>query len=572
MQDLLLQLGDSKHLTREKGLETFKSVLDSTFDSALESSEILAILDGMLKDPSWEKQYGALVGYTQLVERNIGDAFSMAVDKADHFLSHSEFRVRVAYGELLGALAFRHGLKFYLQVKPKLFAKIWESFVPDMQPHDSELSSGLAKAGGESWQPLETCMKTLLALMKGLQGQFETEADSELLRCLEQASNHFNRFVREIAHYTLGECYSVLSQNFLCSLASTTIQLTAKGLSDNWSQVRLSASVAARKFIVKMGSRIEDYNPILIPRICLNRYYAAEGVKLYNQETWKLLVGDYGKQKVTEHAFAIVEFYSSQCLSENHTVREAACLCIGELATKVAVISRPEFEPLVPALVTAVLACFKDRSWTVRDASCLASAELVKIFSRESVAYLQELKCLWFSHLSDSVASVRDHAAFAMATGVKAYRGSPEDFLSEVCTYLNTHFLDAVHQRQYETTHAYEDLKEDQPAFSCGSMVPFMRKGSADSEVSKPKQPWEFSDGCVYLIKELIEVGISEVDEQVPRLAELLRLDSFKSSDYLKETVWRQLGLIAKLQGKMKFKRNIEVFFDALFRDLRCKL
>ncbi|KAJ4426515.1 hypothetical protein ANN_27329 [Periplaneta americana] len=49
----------------------------------------------------------------------------------------------------------------------------------------------------------------------------------------------------------------------------------AEGLADNWSQVRLSASVAARKFLMSLpdDKAQEVFYPELLPRMCLNRLY-----------------------------------------------------------------------------------------------------------------------------------------------------------------------------------------------------------------------------------------------------------------------------------------------------------
>mmetsp|Transcript_21132 Transcript_21132/g.39038 ORF Transcript_21132/g.39038 Transcript_21132/m.39038 type:complete len:610 (+) Transcript_21132:94-1923(+) len=567
MQDLLLQLGDSKHLTREKALENFKTALDAGIDV----QGALEVLGAMLQESGWERQYGALKGYAELADRDLADLKAVALDNSDQFLSHSEFRVRVAYGELLGALAKRHGLDIYLPIKPKLFEKIWASFQSGVLAQDSELTAELAKVGGAGWQSLETCMKTLQALMKGLKDKFEAHADEEFLRCMEQATSHSNRFVREIGHFTIGECYAALSQDFLSTIAPTTIKFTAKGLGDNWSQVRLAASTAARYFIEKMGARTEEYDSLLVPRICLNRYYVAEGVKLYNQATWKEYVGDQGKQKVALHAGETVKYYVSQCLSDNHSVREAACMCIAEMATKVGLVAAAQIQPFVPELISALLDCFKDASWTVRDASCLACAEFVTIFSNEAIQTLPELKNLWIAHLSDNITSVREHSAYAVCKAIKVYQSGPDDFLSEVKAYLEANLYRAREQAVYDVAHAHEDKKENEIMYSCGSLAPKLRRGGGcmDHGFNRPSHPWEFSDGCVYLIKEMVEQGLPEADSYVPRLADLLRLDEFKSANHLKETVWRQLASIAKAQGKLRFKRNLEIFFDPLFRDLK---
>ena len=61
----------------------------------------------------------------------------------------------------------------------------------------------------------------------------------------------------------------------------------------------------------------------------------AEGVRIYNQDTWKLVTHGQGKQLVERHIPQMVEFYISQSEADNHAVREAACACIAELGSKV---------------------------------------------------------------------------------------------------------------------------------------------------------------------------------------------------------------------------------------------
>ncbi len=69
--------------------------------------------------------------------------------------------------------------------------------------------------------------------------------------------------------------------------------------------------------------------------IFLCRYYVAEGVKLYSQETWRRVTDGRGVEMVEESLEKMVEFYVSQSQASNHAVREAACACIAELGSKV---------------------------------------------------------------------------------------------------------------------------------------------------------------------------------------------------------------------------------------------
>lgn len=52
----------------------------------------------------------------------------------------------------------------------------------------------------------------------------------------------------------------------------------------------------------------ENYLSYLLPRMCLNRYYVAEGVRLYSQETWKLVTGTQGKELVEKFIKPVVSF------------------------------------------------------------------------------------------------------------------------------------------------------------------------------------------------------------------------------------------------------------------------
>ena len=94
--------------------------------------------------------------------------------------------------------------------------------------------------------------------------------------------------------------------------------------------------------------------------MCINRYYVAAGVRVYSLESWKLLVGNNGRKFVAEYISDVAEFFTSQATADNHAVREAACHCIAELATKV---DHNAVSKHIPKLLDALIACFKDASW-----------------------------------------------------------------------------------------------------------------------------------------------------------------------------------------------------------------
>lgn len=144
-----------------------------------------------------------------------------------------------------------------------------------------------------------------------------------ILEVIEKSIAHLNRFVREISYFVINAILEtsvgIETTEYLPrfnAFAEKLVPLIAKGLGDNWSQVRYASSLCARSFfmVIKNCERQEDYhqfNQALIPRMCLNRYYVAEGVRNYSIETWRQVFGDRGKQVVCEMADSIAEYYIS---------------------------------------------------------------------------------------------------------------------------------------------------------------------------------------------------------------------------------------------------------------------
>ena len=74
----------------------------------------------------------------------------------------------------------------------------------------------------------------------------------------------------------------------------------------------------------------------------------------------------------------------------------------------------------------------------------------------------------------------------------------------------------------------------DSQLYSCGSLAPKLKKkagagriGCSSCDVTRAKQPWEATDGCVYLIRELVE-GLSQGDSILPPLSDDLLLPLFR--------------------------------------------
>lgn len=61
------------------------------------------------------------------------------------------------------------------------------------------------------------------------------------------------------------------------------------------------------------------------------------------------------------------------------------------------------------------------------------------------------------------------------------------------------------------------------------------------SQVTRPSEPWEFSDGAVYLVRELCLVDPEKSVLFFEELADVARLTQFVQADCLRETIWKQV-------------------------------
>lgn len=175
-----------------------------------------------------------------------------------------------------------------------------------------------------------------------------------------------NKYLREVTFSLIEtlsnglKCEDLLSPLYVTILVDSLI----KGLSDEYTQVRYSACYAVRAFYVKIGSeKGEVFYPVLLPRMCFNRYHPAEGISICSQKTWKIVVGTNGRNLITKYIKEVFEYYLIQIKSLNPAIRETACLCINELYSK---IESPMLIDYIPTIVNILIPNCKQINWRVR--------------------------------------------------------------------------------------------------------------------------------------------------------------------------------------------------------------
>ncbi|XP_048580229.1 uncharacterized protein LOC116601563 isoform X2 [Nematostella vectensis] len=596
---LNLLCGHAK-LDRDKGLNDLEQELNNP-EGVRNSPEHLlelqkALIAFVKSNDRWEQKYGGLVGAKLVILADLGSAeFQETTRKLTLSLMHDEeARVRVASGELLGALCKVKGPGVYLACQEEIIRSVAdnlerklpadevgsnEHLMQKLVPSQEEQEHKAADAAQifhdtAGWKHLETSMRCLQSVIEGCGEEFNEHITQDLLDLIFQALNHTNRFVRETGYQLCGSLVSLgriqesevldsqgsriaYEKNAIVQHGKQFADYLRKGLADNWSQVRLAASTATRHFLQTLPPIArEQFYPILLPAMCLNRYYVAEGVRIYSQKSWKMVMGMEGKQLVEKYIKETVEFYVSQTKADNHAVREAACACIAELGLKV---SADYTRPHVKSLLDALIICFMDDSWPVRDAACVACGNFIQSFPNECQPKMPDLYPLFFTNLEDKIPSVRQGAAIALGNVVKAYGNEAKTIVfSKVREGLKEV------QNQEAITEQFAgldkgpatfgvvkklrdndmDLHTNKQMYSCGSLAPKMGRGGGclDHLFKRPAEPWEKTDGCINLVAELSRQPPYQraVMEVLPLVAKAGEYHHYAQHPYLLETICKQ--------------------------------
>ena len=640
-------LGSGSQLERSRRLSSLGLLLKTNACTPDDLVGLEAAAASLLVEARWEARLGGLELARLLVKYGVGSTATTETDALRArlcppallaaLLEDPEVRVRKAVGELLGDMS-----KTSRTVWDELGGTIVESIERNYSRDDCSSSAdvcdptddpealesldpiasllhqsyktvkpgvGEMRHDTEGWRCLETSFAALDAVMVGYGREFGpyvldgesngydhdhdngggndgNDGNATIPQLVFKSAKHPNRFIRETSQRVMGTLCDILDEDRICGPTSRfRVELGSNigfGLSDNWSQVRYAASVAVRKFVTKATT--EEHRalclPLVLPQLCLNRYYVADGVRFYSQQTWQAAVGADGRAWVARCIQTVVSYYVEQTKANNHTVREAACSCVSELVSKV---DSEVVAPHVPRLLSCLLTSFRDASWPVRNAACLATGRCVVAFPEESRGVSEKLYKLWFAHLEDNVFSVREDSAVALGDAVRAY--GPEA-VERVRAALDELLLKAREQEPETKSGAKsegggggetraggrEGRDQDQLVASCGSLarkVATSKDCCGDYAAFRPPEPWEASDGAIYLVRELAAVAPEAAVDYMPTLAELSRLTHFAVHTSLHETLWKCLPDIGQSIGKAAFKREVNLFLEPLVRDAR---
>lgn len=507
------QLTDPRPFLREQGVKALRTAIAA---GTADLGTLTELCISLSQAQETDKLLGGLILGRELVYSGHVKALETGLTAtALKMMTHSEVRIRQSSGELLEVLA---------KTSPELQQQCLNGAMTVLQTCDPEV-----------FPILETCSQTIqtLAALK-----FTELTETQAERLLEVVkTDHRSKALREISQLILTDICCKAPSALLARL--TILPDLCQGLEDSWSPVRLQALHAVKAYISHLHSIPETHEALLLPRICINRHYPAEGLRTLALETWRSYVGELGRSRLVAHISAVCQFYEAQSRAETAAAREAACHCIAELATKIESLAHESLSSFVPSLLSASLACTEDADWGVQDAASLACAELVCAFLAESTTHIQEVKTMWLKRLSDQRVSMREHSAYGL---VKAAT-QQSDIWTDIDTYIRTNGAKAREQSTYE------------------------RSNPPRSQSSTDVYPWELSDGCVFLIRELASSKAEIASTHIPLLADLARLKDFSAHVFLKDSIWKSLPVIAAGLGKRRFKDYLELFIEELLND-----
>ena len=380
---ILEKLGSSNRLDKDKAITNWGNALKDIPPEVLKPKfvELAPKIFAMFESKKWEERYGALYASTHLISvLNVDDQETLSFksklfDLLKSLMKDSEYRIRVETGECLKMLIEKYGIVIYKEIKPYLLQLFEEYNNIKEQPEDEKKKSSTLRH-------LESTIIILEKCIEGAKESFLPFVDESLFSLIDKVANHEAHFIREIGLGLFKELLKALGMANFHLIGPRFSGLIYKGMSDDWPNIRYTGCITAKEFANLIANNDElkkTYYPMLLPAICLNRYYNVEGVKNCALQTWKDIVGDKGREYVLEYLDYFIKYYITQTKTKSLIVREAACHCIAEIYTKVAVLCKEKVKPFMENLLNVLLESMKDMSWEVRNAACIAGSKLILV-------------------------------------------------------------------------------------------------------------------------------------------------------------------------------------------------
>ena len=394
-----------------------------------------------------------------------------------------------------------------------------------------------------------------------------------------------------------------------------TVDALKIGMEDNWYQIRRSAVLAAKAFLqcnsftelsdlkreleitsVEITANIKsdsnacegrsndadfDKNEVwdkLLPGLCMNRFYVADGVSTIAREVWHDIINKHGKgrETVTAHITAIVDHYILMSKASNHMVCEASLLALSELILR---IERRSLLENIPKIAENILWCLNSESWPVKDSATIASGSLLKEYSEECRTYVPLFIESWCGSLKNPIWSVRENSSNAFGDVLNSVDSDIKNIIyNAAIEHLDINILAAVRDSfvddkpaQFIPPDMLKFMAENEKAILKKSKINSMNNKvnhtsssgihSHDNEMTgqslkiswgccldclelRSGSPAETSDGCIYLLRNLTSSHPDKVLSYLPQIYEILLLKDLKKYHKLHANIFTQVRVL----------------------------
>ena len=552
----------------------------------------------------------------------------------ESFLNHEEARIRQLSAQVIGlCVKINHKEEFLYHITKQLLSSIQQKMIRSENKRPTTLGNEayIPLDDTTGWHSLETLILAFIEIItvRGISVFFTTQI--ELLQfagnlLLLEGGKHINRHVRQkvlqfiCCIYNNKPVFHVNNDNDNINIdmikeveilyCRGSVECIALGLQDNWSQVRLAATIAARSMFncyAIIDDLIDETHrqqlPIhsieiasnIIPRLCMNRFYVADGVKTLANETWRLVVGMHGRGILCSVINPTLQYYCDMSQCSSHMVSEAACFALSELACKLPFdFVAPKFSHILDALEL----CIMDDSWPVQDAACLSLADTIPLYISVDLVRnrVPGILTSYVKLLTSKIWSVRDNSARAIGKLLKVLKGSLYiETMKTLKNHLKEHLSKVMNQEaddrsrivfmsaaveealiKTKSKNSNDKLSMKEAERSVGELT---RKRGAwgcclDCQVIENGGDYECSDGCVYLLRELFSQGaLSDSSDYVNAIFNMLDRFDYKEADRMQTTVWKEVPnmIIAPVVGQTIARTLIEEHSDAIVTGLQHK-
>jgi len=261
----------------------------------------------------------------------------------------------------------------------------------------------------------------------------------------------------------------------------------------------------------------------LIPVICINRYFPAQGISKMALSLWRQVVTlnslPSGVDLLGPMIDETVSLYIRESDSPIPGGRESASLCILEICRK---IPRDTLKVYVGELFQTSLKGCSDSHHLVRIASLTAISELCSEFAEELKHSFSEALLVCFEHLVDKNSTVREDSAIALVK-ICSVQPSLLDFLYRSCL---SSFLELANSFSSRDDYACNVLKG----------------WDLQLDTLSTCEAWLLCDGMVHVARELSKLLENpKIERLCESLLELCDMSAFDHEYCLKENIWIQL-------------------------------